>query len=150
MSVINIIKLYNNSNISSLSHKKAWNSLLRNIPTCPLSTSPFPILPHPSLSYVVTLPLFLPLFFPFFLHLLLGLLFSFPPTPGRILYTLLFFSKIVSTLNWQRFNQAKNIPVVLPKSPIKISEKSVEGFLSYDLTYKNTDYYFTCIDYIPI
>ena len=43
-------------------------------------------------------------------------------------------------------NQAKNIPVVLPSSPIQIWGKSVQGFMSYDQTYtnkqKNKDYNF--------
>ena len=34
---------------------------------------------------------------------------------------------------------AKNIPVVLPSSPLKILEKSVKGFMSYDRTSKQTD-----------
>jgi len=36
-------------------------------------------------------------------------------------------------------NQAKNIPVALPSSLIKIFGKSVQGFLSYDQTNKQTD-----------
>ena len=36
-------------------------------------------------------------------------------------------------------NQAKNIPVVLSSSPIKIRSKSVKGFMIYDRRYKQTD-----------
>ena len=41
-------------------------------------------------------------------------------------------------------SHVKNIPMVLPGSPIKIWGKLVKGFMSYDRTYKqsNRDYYF--------
>ena len=42
-------------------------------------------------------------------------------------------------LNLESQNQAKNISVGLPSSPIKIWGKSVQGFLSYDQTNKQTD-----------
>ena len=35
--------------------------------------------------------------------------------------------------------QAKNIPVVLPSSPIKIWDKSVKGFMSYDQINNQTE-----------
>ena len=46
-------------------------------------------------------------------------------------------------LNLEYSNQAKNIPVGLPSSPIKL----VKRFTSYDRTYKQTnrDYYFIYI-----
>ena len=50
----------------------------------------------------------------------------------------------VDILNLEFQNQAKNIPVVLPRSPIKIWGKSVQGLLSYDRT--NIDYNFIYID----
>ena len=59
-------------------------------------------------------------------------------------------------LNQESQSQAKNIPVVLPSSPIKIRGKSVKGFLSYDRTNKqpdrqtNKDYIFIYKDYIAI
>ena len=39
-------------------------------------------------------------------------------------------------LNLEFQNKAKNIPVGLPNSPIKICGESVKGFLSYDRTNK--------------
>jgi len=36
-------------------------------------------------------------------------------------------------------NQDKNIPMVLPSSPIKIWGESVKGIISYDRTYKQTN-----------
>jgi len=36
-------------------------------------------------------------------------------------------------------NQAKNIPVVLSSSPIKIWGKTVKVFMTYDWTYKQTN-----------
>ena len=44
----------------------------------------------------------------------------------------------VDPLNLETQNQAKNIPVVLPSSPIKIWDKSAKGFPSYDRTNKQT------------
>ena len=35
-------------------------------------------------------------------------------------------------------SQAKNIPVVIPSSPIKILDKLVNGFLNYDRTLKGS------------
>ena len=49
------------------------------------------------------------------------------------------FSVKVDTLNLESQNQAKNIPVGLPSSPIKIWGKLVQGFLSYDRKNKQTD-----------
>ena len=49
------------------------------------------------------------------------------------------FSVKVDTLNLEFQIQAKNIPVGLPSSPIKIWGKLVQGFLSYDRTNKQTD-----------
>ena len=45
----------------------------------------------------------------------------------------------VDLLDLEYQNQAKNIPVSLPSSPNKIWGKSVQGFLSYDLTNKQTN-----------
>ena len=45
----------------------------------------------------------------------------------------------VDPLNLESQNQAKNIPVGLPSSPIKIWGKSVQGFRSYERTIKQTD-----------
>ena len=42
----------------------------------------------------------------------------------------------VNPLNLEFLNQAKNVPVVLPSSPIKIQGKSANGFISYDRTDK--------------
>ena len=49
-----------------------------------------------------------------------------------------FFSTKVNLLNFKLSNQAKNIPGVLPSSPIQIWSKSVKVFMDYDLT--NRDY----------
>ena len=49
------------------------------------------------------------------------------------------FAIKVFPLNLESQNQAKNIPVDLPSSPIKIWGKSVQGFLSYDRTKKQTN-----------
>ena len=54
------------------------------------------------------------------------------PALGLNLLFLVFFSHSSQNLK----NQAKNIPVVLPSSPIKIWGKSVQWFLSYDRSYK--------------
>ena len=48
------------------------------------------------------------------------------------------FAITVDPLNLESQNQAKNILVVLPNSPIKIRGKSVQEFLSYDRTNKKT------------
>ena len=55
----------------------------------------------------------------------------------------LTFSSKVDLLKLDYLNQFKNIPVVLPSSRIKIIGKSVQGFVIYDLTSKQTnkDYY---------
>ena len=45
----------------------------------------------------------------------------------------------VDQLNVESQNQAKDLPVGLPSSPIKIWGKSVQGFLSYDRTNKQTE-----------
>ena len=45
----------------------------------------------------------------------------------------------VDLLNVEFLNQTKSIPVGLPRSPIKIWGKSVQGFLSYDRKNKQTD-----------
>ena len=45
----------------------------------------------------------------------------------------------MDSLNIKSQNQAENIPVVLPCSPIKIWGKSVKVLLSYDRTYKQTN-----------
>ena len=42
-------------------------------------------------------------------------------------------------LNLESKNQGKNIPVGLPGFPIKIWDKPVQGFLSYDRTNKETN-----------
>ena len=59
-------------------------------------------------------------------------------------WTILSGNKIfaikVDLLNLESQNQAKNISVGLPISPIKIWGKSVQGFLSYDRTNKQTDW----------
>ena len=39
-------------------------------------------------------------------------------------------------LNFEFCNQAKNIPVLLPSSQIKILDEMIKRFLSYDRTYK--------------
>ena len=41
--------------------------------------------------------------------------------------------------NLESQNQAENISVVLPSAPIKVLDGSIEGFMSYDRTYKQTD-----------
>ena len=57
------------------------------------------------------------------------------------------FFPYMDPLNLESQNQAKNIHVFLPSSPIKIGGKSSNWFLSYDRTYKQTnrDYYFIYI-----
>ena len=45
----------------------------------------------------------------------------------------------IDHLKLESQNQAKNVPGGLPSSPIKINGKSVQGFLSYDRTNKQTD-----------
>ena len=47
-----------------------------------------------------------------------------------------YFSWLLKSLNLESQNQTKNIPVTFPSSTIKMWGKSVEGFLSYDLTNK--------------
>ena len=42
------------------------------------------------------------------------------------------------SLNLESQNQAKNISIGLPSSPIQIWGKSIQGFLSYDRTNKQT------------
>ena len=54
-----------------------------------------------------------------------------------LLGNLIFVIK-VDSLNLESQNQAKNISVDLPSSPIKIWGKSVKRFLSYDRTNKQT------------
>ena len=53
----------------------------------------------------------------------------------------------VNPLKLESQNPAKNILVDLPSSPIKIWDKSFQGFISYDRTYiqTNRDYNFTCV-----
>ena len=62
---------------------------------------------------------------------------------NRDYYPALSYNKIfsisVNLLILQFLNIAKNIPVVLQSSPIKIWGKSVKGFLTYDETYKETN-----------
>ena len=58
------------------------------------------------------------------------------PARGRKLRFSLFFPIKVDPINLESQNQAKNIPVVLPSSPIKTWEKSVLECLSYDRTHK--------------
>ena len=53
-----------------------------------------------------------------------------------ILTDSLIFSNKVNLLKLDSQNQAKNNPVGLPSSPIKIWGKSVQGFMSYDFTCK--------------
>ena len=36
-------------------------------------------------------------------------------------------------------NQVKNISVILPSSTIKLWDKSIRGFMSYDRTYKQIE-----------
>ena len=49
------------------------------------------------------------------------------------------FALKVDPLNLESQNKAKNIPVILSSLPIKIWGKSVQGFLSYDRTHKQTE-----------
>ena len=49
------------------------------------------------------------------------------------------FAIKVDPLNLEFKKKVKNIPVDLPSYPIKIWGKSVKGFLSYDLTNKQTN-----------
>ena len=60
-----------------------------------------------------------------------------------------YFSLYVDPLNLESQNQAENIPLLLPSSPIKVWGRSVKGFLSYD-TNKETEittcrYIFRCL-----
>ena len=65
-----------------------------------------------------------------------------PPVKGRIanpnLSGKLIFCFQVDPLNLESQNQAKNITVGLPSALIKIWSKSVQWFLSYDRTNKQT------------
>ena len=54
-----------------------------------------------------------------------------PFTRTWTIYREIFAIK-VDPLNLESQNQTKNIPVGLSSSPIKIWDKSVQGFLSYD------------------
>ena len=49
------------------------------------------------------------------------------------------YSILADLLNVEFLNQTKSIPVGLPRSPIKIWGKSVQGFLSYDRKNKQKD-----------
>jgi len=49
------------------------------------------------------------------------------------------FAIKVDTLYLKFHNQAKNITMCLPSSPLIIWGKSVQGFLSYDRAHKQTD-----------
>ena len=48
-----------------------------------------------------------------------------------------FFER-VNLFNKELLNHAKNLPVVLTSSSVKIWGKSLKGFQSYDQTYKQT------------
>ena len=50
-----------------------------------------------------------------------------------------FEKKKFKEINLEFLNHAKNIPVILRSSPIKIWGKLVKGFITYDRTYKPTD-----------
>ena len=72
-----------------------------------------------------------------------------PSVPRLIMVTTAVYPHLVelgklrfrnkSPLTLESTNQAKNIPVALLSSPIKILGKTVQGFLSYDRTNKRTD-----------
>ena len=49
------------------------------------------------------------------------------------------FAIKVNPIDLKLCNQAKNIPMGLPSSPIKMLGKSVQGFRNYDRTYKQAD-----------
>ena len=57
------------------------------------------------------------------------------PRSWKILPGNWIFGIKIDLLNLESHNQAKNIPVALLSSPIKIWGKSVQGFLSYDYNF---------------
>jgi len=70
------------------------------------------------------------------------------PSATQVTYNYSCRLPALRLLNLESQNQAKNIPVALPRSPTKVWGKSVNGFLSYDRINKQTnrDYNFIYID----